>query len=169
MIRELEIAHLVKDTISDELQFQKRDVIKDSPRSTIVRYSFSSNGDVPYSIIVKEYHESTHEMLVYAYFQAHHLLEEVLLHCETHGDHGYLVLRDISDNLSHRFRRMGTAAPRRDTRPSHPASRASGIRPLGSIIQPLSHRIGLPWHLQSLQNYTTYLGYLQRDAPRISK
>jgi hypothetical protein len=162
MIRELDIEHLVKETISDTLQLQKRDVIKDSPRSTIARYSFSSNGEVPHTIIVKEYHESTHEMLVYAYFQAHHLLEDVLLHCEAHGDHGYLVLRDISGTHHH----LGAWEP-----PLPDTTRIHLIQHLAQWYSTnwqhytaLVHRIGLPWHLQSLQNYTTYLGYLQRDT-----
>lgn len=162
MIRESDIEHLVKDTISEELQLHRRDVVKESPRSTIIRYSFSFNGEGAFSIIVKEYHESTNEMLVYTYFQAHHLLEDILLHCETHGNRGYLVLRDVSDTHDH----LGAWEP-----PLPDATRINLIQHLAQWYSTnwqhytaLVHCIGLPWHFLSLHNYMTYLGYLQRDA-----
>ena len=162
MIHEQDIENIVREHIGDNVQFLKREVIKDSTRSTIYRYCFSASGMTSYAVIVKDYHEPTREALVYGCFQEHHLFENILLHCDAHDDHCHLVLCDISDTHQH----LGTWKP--------PLPRATRTRIVGHLAQwystnwqhyaELVQRVGLPWHLQSVQQYATYLEYLERDA-----
>lgn len=162
MIHEHDIEKIVKEKLGHDVQFQRKERIKESPRSVIDRYDFSNNSSVPFSIICKSYQEQTQEAVVYAYFHAHQLFNDMLLYAGSDHEHAFILLHDLSQTHQNVSSWNPPVATEQLERIIHQIARFHTLnwRNYADLVQLL----GLPWHLQSKRQYRQYLDYLHRDV-----
>lgn len=162
MIHEHDIEKLVKERLGHDVQFQRKERIKESPRSVIDRYHFSNDSSIPYSIICKSYPEQTQEAVVYAYFHAHHLFNDVVLYAGSEQNQAFILLHDLSQTHQNISSWNPPVAQAQLERIIHQIAwfHSRNWRNYANLVQLL----GLPWHLQSMRQYRQYLDHLRRDA-----
>lgn len=161
MITDRDIEQIVRVKVGSDFQFQQKELVKESHRSSIYRYDFMNHDSATRSIIFKYYREQTNEAIIYTYFHTHQMLTDIIVHCGVDNGHTFILLHDISKthrNLS--AWQPPVAEKQLEKLVRHIAHfHSSNWQNYADIVQ----CVGLPWHLQSEGNYRQHLDYLRRD------